>query len=516
LTAAIAPADSDLIKSWRDDWLKYSRDVLRVKLDRDQEKILHSIQVNPRTVIRSGHARGKDFVCAAAAMCFVNLLCPSKVILTGPTDRQVVNILIAECKEMWNAANEHIRRLTNGQYQGLGGAFGAHKLLPDPNSPNWFLLGFKASDTSPTSWTGYHSPNILVIATEASGLPQETFDSIEGLLQGNSRMVMALNPTQMQGEAYKAFKSPLYTKFILNCMESPNVLAKKIVIPGQVDWDWINNLIQKPGWVTRIDESEMDPKEGDFQWPTGIGWEYGCYQPSDLFRTKVLGMYPKEGADQLIPLAWVEASNERWRAWRESGSVLNGDPLKLGVDVAGMGRDAEVFCHRYDILVLKFEAFAKSDHMGTAGKVKAILDTHAGSTSYIDTIGEGAGVNSRLVEQKANSISVKFSEGAGEHKDLTGERQFANMRAYCWWAVRDALDPKLDGQLALPPIDELTQDLTAPTWKHNSAGKILIQPKDEIKVALGRSPDHGDALTMTYYPEKIKRRMGSPGNLGRG
>jgi len=32
--------------------------------------------------------------------------------------------------------------------------------------------------------------------------------------------------------------------------------------------------------------------------------------------------------------------------------------------------------------------------------------------------------------------------------------------AYCYWAVRDALDPRLGGMLALPLDDERMQELT--------------------------------------------------------
>ena len=77
------------------------------------------------------------------------------------------------------------------------------------------------------------------------------------------------------------------------------------------------------------------------------------------------------------------------------------------------------------------------------------------------------------------------------------------MRAYCYWAIRDALDPQCNSNLALPPIDELTQDLTEPRWSFRSDGKILLEEKSEIKKRLGRSPDYGDALALTYYPKSI-------------
>ena len=216
-----------------------------------------------------------------------------------------------------------------------------------------------------------------------------------------------------------------------------------------------------------------------------------------------MGEFPEKSEDQLIPLAWIEAANQRWKEWQHE--LVTAD-LKLGVDVSGMGSDLTVFCHRYDNYVTEFQTFQQKDHMQIVGLVNNILSIHEKANTFIDTIGEGAGVYSRLKELKMKATSVKFSECArlGNSKteltDFTKQRNFANMRAYCYWAIRDALDPQCGCNLALPPLDELTQDLTEPRWTMRSDGKILIEEKSEIKKRLGRSPDFGDALALTFYP----------------
>jgi hypothetical protein len=95
-------------------------------------------------------------------------------------------------------------------------------------------------------------------------------------------------------------------------------------------------------------------------------------------------------------------------------------------------------------------------------------------------------------------VGVKASESAKGLTDLTEQRTFANMRAYLYWAIRDALDPALGGELALPPADELTQDLTEVHWSTRSNGDIIIEEKEKIKKRLGRSPDYGDAVANTF------------------
>lgn len=482
-------AEFRLIQEYKDDWCLFAKEILGVNLDPEQQNILRSVQHNRRTAVRSGHARGKDFTTAVACLCFLYLKHPCKVICTGPTDRQVVNIMMAECTKIWKNAKVD-----------LGGKFTTHGWRLSPDTTDWFLLGFKAGDKNTEAWTGYHAPHIMVAITEASGIAQETYDAVEGLLTGDSRLLLVLNPNKTAGEAYNAFKSPLYSKHVLSCLNAPNVLAGKTVIPGQVDRLWINDLMTKPGWVSQIPEGQQRPEEHDFQWDMGDGRGLRWFRPSDLFLVKVMGEWPREPEGQLIPLSWVEAAHQRWLDWEASGKPLDA-PLRLGVDVAGMGVDNTVYCHRHGPVVSLLEGFGSSDHMQTAGRIKNIVEGSTGARGFVDTIGEGAGVYSRLTELKVNAESVKFSESAKGRFDVTRERQFANMRAYCYWAIRDALDPKLDGDLALPLVDELTQDLTAPQWSVNSQGKILIEPKEDIKVRLSRSPDYGDALALTYYPE---------------
>ena len=121
--------------------------------------------------------------------------------------------------------------------------------------------------------------------------------------------------------------------------------------------------------------------------------------------------------------------------------------------------------------------------------------------AFIDTIGEGAGVYSRLLELGCkNAYSCKFSHGVKGLHDITGCYNFANMRAYLFWCIRDWLNPKNGFNPALPPDDELMEELTEPHWQFMSDGRIIIEKKDEIKKRLKRSPDKMDALANTFYP----------------
>lgn len=505
----------ELFDGWINDddgWNRFARDYLRVKLDAQQDLALHTIRHNSKTTIASGTSRGKDYLMAVAGTCFMyltpyfddlgKLTGNTKVILTGPTDRQVKKIMMPEISRIFKGANYLPGYLTES---GIKTMF-----------DEWFLLGFKADDKNVEAWTGYHAANIFFGVTEASGIKQEVFNAIEGNLQGNSRLVLVFNPNVNHGHAASSFKSPDYKKIRLNSLDAPNVVAKKIIHPGQVDYEWVKGRIDN--WCTVITKDRMKAEEGDFE------YEGKVYRPNDLFRAKILGLFPKVSEGVLVPPEWIELAFERWKEWQDQGWKIV-KPLRLGTDVAGMGRDITCFCHRHQDYVPKIEieeGGSATIHMEVVGKVVNILrqntDLHAGlvGQAFVDTIGEGAGVYSRLVELsqkeepwlKDKAFSSKFSEsasieGATEKiplRDAGDVYEFENMRAYCYWAVRDWLDPSKGSKAALPPDELLLQELSETQWKFRSNGKILIEPKEDIKKRLKRSPDRADSLALTFWP----------------
>lgn len=465
----------ELWKDYKNDWNRLAVEVFGVKLDDHQKKILEAIQKSKRVSVRSGHARGKDYIAAIAAICFLYTLYPSKVICTAPTNRQVISIMMAEIGKVHKYAKIP-----------LPGEVLATK-IKFKGEPDWFLEGFKAADKATEDWTGFHSPNLMLIATEASGIEQETFNAIEGLLTGNSKLLIIFNPNRTTGEAYQSTRSPRYKKFKLNCLNAPNVIAKKILIPGQVDYDWVKDKIDT--WCIKINKAEMSRENFDFE------FEGQCYRPNNLFRVKILGEFPSEAEGQLIPLSWVEMANDRWRACNGKGE----GKLKIGLDVAGMGNDLTVWTFKRGNVIERQITEPISEHMSTVGKTVNYLKEPE-SRAFVDTIGEGSAVYSRLKELRQDAESVKGSASTKDPRvlhDMTGELTFWRMRHYLHWCLRDSLNPQFDIGLAIPPDDVLTQELTEPQWDTHSSGDIIIESKDAIKERLGRSPDRLDSILLT-------------------
>ena len=346
----------------------------------------------------------------------------------------------------------------------------------------------------------------MFIVTEASGIGDDTFSAIEGNLQGDSRILIVFNPNTPVGYAARSQRSDRWARYRLNSLTAPNVVEKRLVFPGQVNYEWVVDKVEE--WCTPISPDERAEEFDDFE------FEGKWYRPEDLFRKKVLGKFPKVGDDVLIPQQWIEAAQERWIA--AQGKEPTGDDIRfLGVDVAGMGRDSTVYCERKGRWVAPLTARnsgGTADHMAVAGEIHTRRGFHPRMVVSIDTIGEGAGVYSRCLEtdDRRYIISCKYSEGAKQFErdlsDITGQYRFVNMRAYLFWCVRDWLNPKNQTGAMLPPDNQLLEEATEIRWSFRSDGRIIIEPKEDIKTRLGRSPDRFDALANTFYPVRSVRQ----------
>lgn len=485
---------------WRDDWNRFAFEALGARMDDEQRRILDSVQFNPRTSVTSGTARGKDYVTSVAVICFMYLtpewddngimIANTKVALTAPTARQIYNIMKPEFVRHFKAA----KRLMGG----LPGRIVSADIRTDDDE--WFLTGFKADDHSTEAWTGFHAVNTMFAITEATGISQQTYEAIEGNLQGNSRILLVFNPNINIGYAAESQKGERWAKFRLNSMDAPNIKARKMIIPGQVDIVWLEDKIEN--WCIPIREDEVDITEDDFE------YQGQWYRPEDIFRIKVLGKFPKVSEDSLIPLQWIEAAQKRWVEYHTNNAAgMYIAKLRLGVDVAGMGRDSSVFCYRYDYVVSSFFATnsgGKADHMKLAGRTANELNANYGSIALIDTIGEGAGVFSALKDDyPGQAFSTKYSESARDENDrdltdITEQYKFENKRAYLFWCVRDWLNPKFDSKAMLPPGDIFSKEATEIKYYFKYNGKIMIEPKEEIKARLKKSTDYFDSLANTF------------------
>ena len=410
-----------------------------------QQKIMLSIRDNPRTVVPSGFGVGKTWTAARVVVWFLYSFPHSLVITTAPTWRQVENVLWAE-----------IRRQHQQSSNPLGGEILRTQIkIRD----DWFALGLSTDE--PARFQGFHSANLLLVFDEAAGIDRQIWEVAEGQMAGALARWLAIgNPIAPSGPFYDITKNPLWNTIPISCLDCPNVKTGKVIYPKLVTSQWVEDRRREWG------------------------------QASPLYQSKVLGQFPTTSEHGLIPLDWLLAAQER----QVNNVAVNSDEKHIGVDVARSGDDATVFLFREGPAVRDIEEHHNPNTMEIVGKLIIFVDKHKvpWKNVFVDVIGVGAGVVDRLKEQNRGVRAVNFGSKAYDSE------KYANMRAECYWKIHETLKPDAAVPMTFPArSDKLVNELAAIEWYVTSAGKIIVEPKEDIKKKLGRSPDHADALALT-------------------
>lgn len=219
----------------------------------------------------------------------------------------------------------------------------------------------------------------------------------------DSRWLAIGNPIAPSGPFYDAAKSPAWNAIPISCLDCPNVKGGKIIYPKLVTQRWVDDRCEE--WGER----------------------------SPLYQTKVLGQFPTASEHGLIPLQWLLAAQQR----AANNVALNSDEKRIGVDVARSGSDATVFLFRQGPAIKNIEEHRNFSTMEIVGRLILFVDKHKvpWKNVSVDEIGVGAGVVDRLKELNRRIQAVNFGSQAKDSK------QYVNMRAECYWKVRDALKP---------------------------------------------------------------------------
>lgn len=213
---------------------------------------------------------------------------------------------------------------------------------------------------------------------------------------------------------------------------------------------------------------------------------------------------------QVIPTAWVEAAQRRWK---ERAGQPRGPLSAVGVDVAQGGEDETVLAARYGTFFDTLDVHP-GKHTPTGGHVAGLVEqvlasNRSGATANIDAIGVGSSAYDTLRDNDAPAVAMVSSEGT-EELTREGTLRFANKRALWWWRMREALDPDKGEDLALPPDRDLKIELCAPRWKPTARG-ILVEAKEDIRKRLGRSTNRADSVVYGQQSYAVDQDVESLG-----
>jgi hypothetical protein len=199
---------------------------------------------------------------------------------------------------------------------------------------------------------------------------------------------------------------------------------------------------------------------------------------------------------QLIPTEWVKAAMARW-----SPRDAKGPMTALGLDPSRGGQDKTCAArrhHQWFDELLSVPGSVTKDGPTAAGFVVPLVRN--GACICVDAIGIGSSALDFIKGLNLLVLPVVGSESSGL-MEKSGMMRFRNKRAEMYWRLREALDPTNPDPIELPPDQELQADLCAVRYKVVTMGKVAaiqIREKDEIREVLGRSPDKGDSVAMTF------------------
>lgn len=201
----------------------------------------------------------------------------------------------------------------------------------------------------------------------------------------------------------------------------------------------------------------------------------------------------KDDDFQVIPTAWIEAAQARWKPVPPRDRMT-----AIGLDIAQGGDDWTVAAPRYDGWYDKLVRKPGRECQEGSDVAAMVIRIRRNNCPVIIDCGGGWGTRA-YGSLKENGIPVVDYLGNRPSSATTrdGKLRFFNKRAEDWWRMREELDPDqhFGSAIALPPGAQIKADLAAPRWKLTTRG-IQIEDKAKIRKRLGRSIDDGDAIVL--------------------
>lgn len=299
---------------------------------------------------------------------------------------------------------------------------------------------------------GVHGPFVIWLLDESGGYPDAILPVCENIFSGSpieAHIVQAGNPTNLSGPLYRA------------CTAARD-LWKLIEITGDPD---------DPKRSPRI------PVEHARQQIR----QYGADNPWVLIN--IFGRFPPHSLNTLIGPDEMSAAQKQHYPEEE---IANSARI-LGVDVARYGDDASVIFPRQGLMAFPPLKLRNVNGIQGAGAVsRKWADWDADACFVDDTGGFGSSWIDQLRVMNRSPIGIGFATKASDpryHLKRT-EMYFDAVE----WVRRGG---------ALPDCPELVAAMTQTTYTFHG-DKLLLEPKDQVKLKLGYSPDDADAFVLTF------------------
>lgn len=426
-----------------------------------QYQLLNAIKAalageKPRRIsVRSGHGTGKSSSLSWVIFWYLFCYKDSQIPCTAPTSTQMHDVLWKELNNWHNKMPEWMKPMFEISQNYV-------RVTESPDT--WFARAKTASKEAPEALAGVHADYVLMAVDEASGIPEEIFNTAEGALTNENILVILIsNPTRLIGYFYDSHHDDIDNWQVLhfNSEESPIV-----------DKSYVERIISKHG------------------------------EESDEYAIRVKGNFPR--SDALDDKGYVPLMMQEEVKYSDKSEIATNGVAILGVDPAGEGSNKTEWVVRDNFNAVLHSSEAISDGKSIAKKTKEIMAIYKipAENVFIDTFGVGMDAAMEL----ASEYIVVNHVNVGD-KSFDPE-VYLNLRAEYYWKLRQWLIT--GGELY---HKETWKQLFTIKFKRNLRGLIQIMPKQEmIKEGL-TSPDKADALMLTFAKGKTRMKKIVKGNL---
>lgn len=387
--------------------------------------------------ISSGHGIGKSNVLAMLILWYLFCFKDSQIPCTAPTAEQMHDILWKELAAM----HKRMPKAIQDKYEWSANYM---RIIESPET--WFARAKTARKENPEALAGVHGDYVMFVVDEASGVPEEIFNTAEGAMTGeNVIVIMISNPTRLIGYFYDSHNNDK------NAWANMRFSSKDSPI---VNNDYITRIIDKHG------------------------------EESDEYKIRVLGQFPEADAIDdkgYVPL-FLENDIRQIADMDFVGDVL------LGIDPAGQGRDETVWVlrDRFKAKVICKEKL--SNPKSIAEKTLTLMSYYKirSENIYVDNFGVGANIAQEMAIEgyRINGINVG---------DKAFDDRYVNLRAEAYWKIKEWV--RTGGEFIQ---HDGWKELLYIRYRNQLGGRLQIMPKIDMKKNLGRSPDHSDALSLTF------------------
>lgn len=477
-----------------DNVADYAFDFFGVNFWQKQLEIANALKHKNFVCVRSAHSTGKSYLLGILINFYFDTVYPLIGIGTAPTKALVSSVMFSYARQF---RNQNLKIL---------GDYWTGPVTPKlTTNEGHYFEGIVTSD--PTSVQGRHGENVVLLLDEAVGISPEMFESLESLMVGDYVKVLAIyNPTDPSAYVAQLEKSAGWHTITMSAYDHPNVwtgverleqgrkATENLPFPGAINLNRFEQLLRQ--WSFRIDKSDYNPARDIILPSSMLQRELEFYRPGPIASARLLGRWPETSMNAVFTDFVVD------NAIYNILKVEFDEPITIGVDVARFGSDFSAFCVRQGGKVLELFEVNGLDTVAVTGKVIELCrkysdryETPAQAIDIaVDVIGLGAGVYDNLMNAGYNAYEVNVSERA-----WTAEN-YGNLRSELWFEVYNLF---LSGQVSLGNINDVTifdlkKQLVAPLFNYDRIGRRQIEPKDETKKRLDRSPDLADALMLAF------------------